>query len=186
VVKELKLHHNQITVIDFYSLYTKCIEASLIKDLSKYSCQSPDVDITAQRLIMHHIIKGVCDYVLNSNSNSKTVVYFCSTELLNTRIFDLYENKKLIKVFTKVSKAIKTKLPIRWYNSTFPINYFEICLYDNKNDGIEIITNIKSICNEDFTKFLFDKIKLYVKKNNLTFLDSTYFNQLRSKMLLLS
>lgn len=186
MVKELSLHYNQIKVISFYSLYTECIEPKLIDDLVKYSCSGPKIDQTAKRLFLHHAIHTTCEYILSLRTQSKIVIYFSESEILNTRIFDQYDNKQLRKIFSKLCKIFQLKLPIRWYNSVYPFDYFEICIHSNKNDGIAIKNNIKALCSEDFASFLFDKIKIYAKSNELTFLDKTYFNQLRSKMILIA
>ena len=186
MIKELNLNYDQIKVISFTSLYTGYIEPKLLDDLAKYHCIGPALDRTAQRLFLHHVIHSTCEYILNLRMQSKIVIYYSETEIVDTKTFDQYDNKKLQKIFNQISKIFQSKLPIRWYNGIYPFSYFKICHDNNKNDGIIIKNNIKSLCNEDFTAFLFDKIKIYTKTNNLTFLDKTYFNQLRSKMLLVA
>ena len=135
---------------------------------------------------MHHVIHGVCEHVLNLKIKSKIIIFFCNNSILDTDTYDLYNNKQLNKVFNKLCKVFKSKLPIRWYESAYPLEYVKICLQDNKNDGIKIADELLVLSNNDFSKFLFDKIKIYSKKMELNFLDKIYFNQLRSKMIMVS
>jgi hypothetical protein len=60
-------------------------------------------------------------------------------------------------------------------------------LQENAGIAKETVLKLRSITeNNDFERFTFEKIKKFVKKENLTFLDKTYFNSLKSKQLLIN
>ena len=181
MVSTVKIFQSRITAVDFGSLYTKCIEPNILDDIDRYACDK--LDATTQRLFMHHIIYGVCEYILKSQT--KTVIYFCKNCLTDTETFDRFNTVDLNKLFNKIGKVFESKLPIRWYDTTYTFDYFDICLKKGRDDGSRILLDMEPVCSRDYTSFRFDKIKQYAKKNSLTFLDEKFFNQIKSKMLML-
>jgi hypothetical protein len=78
-------------------------------------------------------------------------------------------------------------LPVRIFYSTFSLDYLNNKHQQNTGISKETILKIKSLAeNRDFESFTFEKIKKFVKKEQLTFLDKTYFNSLKSKQLLIN
>ena len=181
MVSTVRILQGRITAVDFGSLYTECIEPKLLEDIARYECN--ELDSTAQRLFIHHVIHGVCTYILNSQT--KTVIYFCRNCLTDTETFDKFNTIDLNKLFDKIGRVFETKLPVRWYDTTYTFDYFELCLKKGKDDGARILLDIEPLCNRDHTTFRFDKIKQYAKKSGLTFLDEKFFNQIKSKMLVM-
>ena len=91
--------------------------------------------------------------------------------------------QKLIK---SIINKIKRLLPVRFYENELELKELEMQI--NKKTGIsqEIINSIRYYVDScDTHRFTFSKIRLYAKKNGLTFLSKEYFNTLKIKHLVL-
>ena len=184
MIKELQLNHGQLVVVAFYTLYTDRIEPKLFEDLHKYACFTPSLEKTACRLFIHHVIYEVCEYIINKQS--KSVIYFNFNDLIDSKTFDCFNTDQLTKIIAKILHVINKRLPVKVYISAFSFELFKILDKENKNLGIKIRDDILKLSERDVTSFTFDKIKHFVKKTELTFLDKNYFTQMRSKMLMLT
>jgi len=182
----LYLNSNRYRVVSFGSLYKKKIEPLLLSDLRRYSCTGEGkIEKTTQRFFRHHIIHEMCEYAMHCKQH-KAIFYVNTDDLVDTETWDLFNESDLRKLLGKLIKIIQSKLPLRVYMSEYPFEYFVNSYKNGKNIALKINTDIELLVGRDNSSFLFDKIKTYVKKTDLYFLDQVYFNQLRSKMLLLS
>lgn len=182
----IHLSNNRYRVVNFSSLFKKKIEPLLLADLRKYSCISGNkIERTTRRFFQHHIIHEMCEYAMRSNQH-KIIFYVNLNDLIDTETWDLFSECDLRTLLIKLIKTIQTKLPLRVYISAYTFDYFADTYKSGKNIALKVYEDIDFIANKDTSAFLFDKIKTYVKKADLNFLDQVYFNQLRSKMLLLS
>jgi len=60
-------------------------------------------------------------------------------------------------------------------------------LSKNEGRGLEVISNIRSYIDSiNLERYTFAKVKTFTKRNNLIFLNKEYFNQLKTKQLLIS
>lgn len=184
MIAELSLDYGRIRVVSFVSLYVERIERILLQDIRKYSCTPRILDKTAERLVAHHILHGLCEYILSQESDTKIVILYCSQEFIDTSSYDAYSD--IGEYITTLSKVIKAKLPIRWYTSSITLHHLQSCLRLNKDVGMKTLYDIKSLCNTDYTSFLFRGIRQYTKKHGLKFLNEQYFCNLRAKMLIVT
>lgn len=182
----LYLNSDRYQVVNFGSLYKKKIEPLLLADLRKYSCTGEGkMEKTARRFFQHHIIHEMCEYVIGSKQH-KVVFYININDLVDTETWDLFADGAIRKLLGSLTKTIQSKLPLRVYTSDYTFDCFVDSYKSGKNIALKINVDIELLASRDTSSFLFDKIKTYVKKTDLSFLDQVYFNRLRSKMLLLS
>ncbi|NBP00747.1 MAG: hypothetical protein EBU90_11570, partial [Proteobacteria bacterium] len=88
--------------------------------------------------------------------------------------------------FNHLYLKIKMLLPVRIYYSTFSLEFLNDKFLKKDGQAIETLLKIKAISeNNCFERYTFEKCKKFVKKEGLTFLDTVYFNTLKSKQLLL-
>lgn len=185
--KELVLHQHNLQIFNYNYIFKNDIEKKFINDLYNYKLTSNKLDSTARKLFMHHNIHSVCEFVLKSSKKGKQVVFFDDNNLMDGEILEYVEEERLKKYLKHVYLKFRTLLPLRVYWSSFSFDYFYNKVKDNTGLGRETVFKIKSLVETScFDKFTFEKCKKFVKKEGLTFLDKTYFNNLKSKQLLLN
>ena len=175
--------------IDFESIF-KTIEVELINDLVKYQL-IPAKKITRdiKKLLYHHIFYGISEYLLTNKSKERIIILKAlHTNLSNSLIIQHFNKEDIIKHIEQAVLQAGKLLPINIYG------YNNIAFSDLKNsyknrngDVVELIERIRSYAwSKDFmrTHYTFAKVKNFAKRNQLTFLNEKYFNQLKTKQLL--
>jgi hypothetical protein len=182
---EVLLSEYNIRLINFAHIY-KDIEVNFINDLYHYNLlEDFKVNGNVRKLMMHHLIVGLCNTLMKYGGKEKNIVYFCKREILFDSL--LSNTDKLLDVVIKCVTKIKRILPIRVYVYDVTFERAFIILSKQTGHREELISNIRSFCdNIDFVNFTFSKIKMFTQKNGLTFLNKDYFNTLKSKQLLLT
>ena len=194
-----------LKLVDFTSIF-RTIEIDLINDLSKYQLlNAKSITRDIKKLIYHHIFHGLCEFVLNNRTKERIIVLRtiqsdCNESLLLLQYFKEEDVRKHIdQAVTQVAKL----LPISIYGYSKDVNFqnlrkiynkqeVKFCqlkeAYNKRNgDAVELVERLRNfLWNRDFMKsyYTFAKVKNFVKRNNLTFLSETYFNQLKTKQLL--
>ena len=182
----LYINSDRYKVVNFGSLYKKRIEPLLLSDLRTYACIGEGkMEKTARRFFQHHVIHEMCEYAMSSKQY-KVVFYINVNDLVDTETWDLFAEGVMRKLLSSLTRTIQSKLPLRVYTSDCTFDCFVDSYKNGKNIALKINADIELLASKDTSAFLFDKIKTYVKKTELNFLDQVYFNRLRSKMLLLS
>lgn len=177
-----EIDNGLVSVIDFTSLYVARIEEQFLADIERFGLKEHKVTADVKRLLYHHIIYGVCEYVKSQPIKQKCIIYFCSSDQLNTQTCELFD-KSIRKATDKVIRDIKNKLPIRIYITKTPFNYYINLKESNKNRGIEILEDLTLYADKEQLKYTFNKIKTYALRNGLTFLTQKYFNSITNRML---
>jgi hypothetical protein len=182
---EILLSEYNIRLINFADIY-KNIEIDLINDLYTYKMLNEfKVNSNVRKLLLHHLIVGVCNSLMTYTGKEKNIIYFCKSELVFDSLFS--DTVKLLDVIVKCIHKIRRILPVRLFVSMDTFAKIHTVLSKKTGHREEFISNIRSFCdNTDFVNFTFSKIKVFTQKNGLTFLNKDYFNTLKSKQLLLT
>ena len=187
MLKELVLNQYNLHIFNYSFIFKNFIEKEFINDLHSYSLLEKKKDSMSRRLFIHHNIHSVCEFILNSRKKGKQIVYFDYNNLLEGEILDYIDESRLKSYLNYTYLKIRTMLPIRIFYSTFSLDYLNNKYQQNTGISKETILKIKSLAEDrDFESFTFEKIKRFVRKEQLTFLDKTYFNSLKSKQLLIN
>jgi hypothetical protein len=188
VIDSCTFEQFNLKFIDFNSIF-KVIEIDLINDLSNYNL-IPAKKITRdiKKLFYHHIFYGISEYLLNLKSKERTIILKTieiDTNFLIIQYFKVEDVQRHIdQAVTQVSKL----LPINIYGyKDVTFKKLKQDYVDQKGDVVELIERIRSFAwSRDFMRshYTFSKVKSFVRRNELKFLDEKYFNQLKTKQLL--
>ena len=184
MLKDVIFKEHNLHIINFYYVFKTQVEKDLIDELHKFELLGDTCSTTIRRLFLHHNIYKLCEYLLKCNSREKIIIYFDQNNIYDSELAKYLTEEKVKKYLELVFRKMKNILPLRIYFSTFSLDY----LNNRKREGIgiETINKIKNMLyKHDFNKFTFERCKKFVKKEGLYFLDKHYFNNLKSKQLLL-
>lgn len=128
--------------------------------------------ITTKKIFYHTYILNICNTIIANNNTYTPILIFNSTcvNLTDTEIKLYY---KFIKMFPVIS-----------INHCIKFSEF-VELISCEGYNTEIINQIYS-CKENISrnKFYFSKIHKFCKRYELTFLDKTFFGNIKNKILL--
>lgn len=185
--KLLEFKPYNFVVLNLNFLFKDIIETELIDDLHKYNLLSDRLNATARKLFFHHMFHGVCEVLLREKYSEKVVLFFSSSHIPDScQILKYYDEKALLLVLNAIVLKIKKLLPIRVFIASYNIEFLAHLLKTRDGRGIEIVSNLKTyVDNITFEKYTFNKIQKFAKQNELLFLSEKYFNQLKTKQLML-
>jgi len=184
---KLCLQQYNLQLLSFNTLFIEQIEHQIINDLHKYQLLTKKLtngDI--KKLFIHHIFFSVCEQLLKEKALEKSILYYNAGCLNCRELYQYFQPKDVQKQVNAVLNKIKKLLPIRFYENELELKELEVQI--NKKTGLsqEIVNSMRYYADSyDTHGFTFSKIRLYAKKNGLTFLSKEYFNTLKIKHLVL-
>ena len=139
-----------------------------------------------KKLIIHNIIHAMCEEVLSNINNEKVVIFLSTNSLPYSSLNDFIPEEEMISFIEKNIVKMKKFLPLNIYITSFSFEYFNFLIKKNKAEGTDMLFNMLLLLeNSNFDKFTFQKLRNYSKKYGLTFLSNIYFNNIKSKQLLM-
>ena len=133
-------------------------------------------DSNAKRVLTHCIIKHCCDVAMGITQGK--VVFYYSSECIQVPDD---ENGKIKEFIHKLIMEATKKLPLTWYCSSKPIEYYNKLISNNQGTSF-----LMQISNGDKIKYSYDKATRFIDKYKLVFLNNNYFNCLKTKCMLLN
>jgi|TARA_R110000868_G_scaffold138335_1_gene352361 hypothetical protein len=175
-------HH--IYIVNFAKLFEINIQFPLLVDIKKYNCDKKITKDT-KALFYHHIIHELCRYILkiSQNKGHKIVIYYNSLDLKNLEIFNIFPEEDIKPLLSKIVNSIGKYLPIRIFETQHSFYYF---IGSGNGKRLEIIIPLRGIADRCYSDYTFNKALKFSEKHNLTFLNNTYFRQLKTKQLMFS
>lgn len=162
-----------VTLCDFCKLLQQAL-AEYNKLAYEYHIDK--FDINAKRVLTHCIIKHCCDVAMGITQGK--VVFYYNYECIQVH----GEHADKIKEFIhKLIKETTKKLPLTWYCSSKPIDYYRSLVQNNHG-----LSFLMQISNADKLNYKFDKAKRFIDKYQLSFLNDNYFNCLKTRCMLLN
>jgi hypothetical protein len=130
-----------------------------------------------KRLILHNMIYGVCEEIINHRTKNKKVIIF--RPLNRTDTFEILEYTTLPeinKLLLKIIGDIKKILPIQIVVLSDKISFQQLKEKLDQRDGetVELINKIFLSMEPKWTSF--EKVKTFAEKHKLTFLNRGYFD----------
>ena len=125
-----------------------------------------------KKYIFHYFIHYTCEVLKIYNNKKKPVIYFDTANTLNK------EYIPFLDVFIK-------KFPVIVVHESLSFKDFKKKL---KCEGIAaelVVSLMRKLTKIQTGKFYFSKLQYFCKRYELTFLDKTYFNDIRNKLSLL-
>ena len=184
IIKCFELPTSSFCLINYADII-RISEVDIINDLDLYdlldnvNLRSKDV----KKVFFHHIIKNVCEVILNKKTKNKAVVFY------NEQEFDLelynYKDKVTVHKFLRtITRKIQSMIPICVYYTddhfkTFQNKYISKAVLKEKCAMIEQLIN-----DHDVSRYSFAKIKKFASDNDLTYLSEIYFYNMKTKNLM--
>lgn len=180
-----------ITVVDLTDVL-KYIEVDLINDLCRYQLlKKSRLTKDVKKLLYHHVFFGLCEYILNAHNTGKVFFVIKNNESFQSlQIIKYFKQREVERCMTQVLTRAARLLPISIYScdSSISISEFEEEYAKGSGEIKEFMERIKSFhMSQDFIKshFTFAKVKLFARRNELTFLNEKYFNRFKTRQLLM-
>ena len=123
-------------------------------------------------MIFHYFIHYTCEILKAYNKKTKPVIYFDSNVDLNQK-------------YSPFLDTFQKKFPVLIIRETFSFKDLKKkCKCDGYKEELIVILlrKLKKIQN---TNYYFNKLHYFCRKYKLTFLDKTYFEDIRNKLSLL-
>lgn len=180
MVKTLLLRQYSVKCISFTDLLVKFILPNAERDCRTYGAVGKR-DVTADRLIKHHTIFQVCEYLLANKDLTTPVIYLHSGEL---ELVELPECLKevcpdITSIAAQTIKMCKKFLPIRLVVGAVSFENLSSVAPQASTDRHQI----RLEANRDLSDYTFDKAARLPGRKVLPFLTGTYFGQLRTRAL---
>ena len=170
-LQNYKLPNSFFNIVNFTPIII-FINDLCIKKASDLKCDLNFKNFIHKKYIYHYFILNSCEILKLYNKKYKPVIYFDTNNELN---------KKFLPVFTVFLK----NFPILIIQQGSTFNSFKNTL---KCDGLReelAISLMRKLFKLQSKRFYFSKLQYFCKKYDLTFLDKTYFNDIRNKVSLL-
>tara|TARA_Y100000310_G_C20702883_1_gene831609 strand:- start:1917 stop:2486 length:570 start_codon:yes stop_codon:yes gene_type:complete len=180
-----------IKIVDFSAIITNNVEINLINDIDSYGLIKEDeINIKnkdVKRLLYHHIIYGLCQYVLNVKSKEKLIIHYC-TLITPTRHLSKYIDTETIQTFfNNFTVKLRKMLPIKFLILEQSFNNIKHEIEHGNGGKADIVTQAKcAVDSFDVSKFTFTKARYFANRYKLNYLSNNYFKKVRNKQLILS
>lgn len=182
----LEIPKHRLRLIDFNYFFKTVVEEKIVTDLRAFNILTSKIEATTRRFFYHHIIHELCEFLLNSATANKTVIYFDRNGLHDLSLYGVFAEEDVKVLISSALNKIKIKLPIRVYSSDYSLEYFYHCFTKNEGKAAGVINELCTLRDASMEKFLFCKVRDFTEKQGLTFLNGVYFKQLKTKMLLMT
>lgn len=188
-MEPVELNNYCICLLNFKDIFYKAYK-DIVKDLYTYD-RHHDYSVRMQdtkKIYYYHMIKHVCDSVINTKTTNNIVIYFsekdircdfkqCSNE--RTRKGGNVDNRDDFVLFMRrFFKQLKGMLPVRVYMSDVKFDTFVQYFNTNKGRYIEIVNDMRAIRER---KISLEKFKKFTSKFKLTYLTDNYLNSVKVK-----
>jgi hypothetical protein len=185
--KSILLPAHNLYVVNFAKIYKTKFTEDFLKSVETYNIKNVTLkNKDVRKLFVHHLIHSLCEEIIESRHKEKLVIFFGTNALPMTMINQYFNEEELLFYIEKTFKQIIKLLPIKIYITSNSFDYFVYLVQQQKAETVELLNTIKAFVADDrLIKFTFEKAKNYTKKYGLTFLSNIYFNNIKSKLLLI-
>ena len=166
-----KLPNSFFNVVNF-SPVIECIHNLSITKVSEFDSEIKLNNTQHKKYIFHYFIYYTCEILKNYNKKYKPVIFFDVSNDLNKKYLPFLD------MFIK-------KFPVIILKEDFSFNKFKKNLKCNGRREEAILILTRKLQKMQLKPFYFNKLQYFCKKYDLTFLDKTYFNDMRNKLSLL-
>jgi len=176
-------HSHNLKFIDINHLFVDNIQTNIFNDLKKYGLlNKPLTNKDVKRLFYHYVIHYVCETLLNGSKIGKPIILLNINGLPVGKLNDYSKPTEIVQLIEKILDKLEKMLPVRVVKITE-----EYSKIKQSKDMYVLLLNesnqkVKTTNSKDFT---LQKIKLFAKRHELTFLSDDYLNRLKTKQLLI-
>lgn len=170
----------QIVILN--KMLVDVIEPHIYKDLKKYHLLDAKItDKSVKRLIYHHFIHDVSEMYLTKNA--KMVYIFNPSSVHKGVVSDHFSSEVFLAKVHALVKKLMFLLPIKFCVVAVDVDKIptnESSLLEATIDGCYQKT--KTMYEKSFT---FERLKLFAKRHDLSFLDNDYLHRFKTRQLLI-
>jgi len=166
-----KLPGTYFNIVNFTPVI-EYIHNNSVKNISEFDNEVKLNSTQHKKYVFHYFIYYTCEILKVHNKKFKPVIYF-----------DI--NLELNKVYSKFLHTFEQKFPVLIIRENYSLKGLKKrCKCEGTKEELEVILSrkLKKIQNNNFH---FSKLHYFCKKYDLTFLDKTYFEDIRNKLSLL-
>ena len=185
----LPLHN--IKIIDFTHIIKTNIETPLINDLNEFGLivdgQINLKNREVKRLIYHHTIFGLCEYILELKSRQKVVIHYSNLIPCTTQLNDYIPTDQIMSFYNKFIVKITKILPIKILINDYSFKSIKREIKNGNGCSKDIVSQTQLIVDKlDISKFTFTKARYFAKRYGLNYLSNNFFQKIKNKQLILS
>ena len=175
----MKVEYSQqnLYIINFNRFFSH-YENLIIESLCDYSLLSRNYTLKnrdVKKIFYHHLTKTIVDeFIWSNKSPNKLVMIFNKNLYTNGITKDYFGEQELNEFLEKYIIKLEKMLPVK-----FVITKNNIDEHTMVN---ACLSKIKQVSKKDYT---FQKIKLFAKRYELTFLNDNYLNCVKTKQVLI-
>ena len=179
-----------IRILDFTHIITSSVETNLLNDLHEYNLIKDDKlnikNKEVKRLCYHHIIHGLCEYVLKVKSKQRIIIHYCEI-IPPTKHLQQYVNTyELQQFFNSLIIKIIKMLPIKFLILDDSFNSIKREIKHDQGRAADVSRKAESIVDSfDISKYTFTKARYFAKRYGLNYLSTNYFNKIKSRQLIM-
>ena len=187
------LNNYGICLVRFSDIFEKAYK-DIVPDLFLYE-KFTDLNIRNQdttKIYYYHLIKHVCDAVINIKTSNKIVIYYCDKDIScdfrkcsnkRTRSDAKKDNRSEFVLFmNRFMKNLSHIMPFRVYTGKVKMQTFIQYYNTNKGAYIETINDIRY--GDKRQNVNLKKLKEFIKKFKLNYLTDQYINNVKVKCIM--
>lgn len=171
-------------LIDYRQIVLQA-EQHIIEDLHRYDLlHSLNMRKTdTKKALYHHIIHGICESVINVNTNNKIIIYNNFSNI-SMELFKYSSRTQVINFINTLTRKVKNILPVKIYDNDEDYDIF----VDRCKSSTAELRARSNLINEFLKKqqskrFDFQNAKKFATQFELTYLSEQYFNNIKVKNL---
>jgi len=139
-------------------------------------------DRDTKKLIYHHIIHGICEEIQKTTHKHRKVIVIPPRIDDSQEIVQFCHPEEFSIFLTKLLKSLQNLLPVVLFQSDEDLFSSENIDSGKMQDILSIMSQLCHI--KDSRNFTFERMKKFSSKFDLDFLSNSYFNSIKTKMLL--
>lgn len=174
-----------VNLIDYNVIFAEQVSRVVVNELYDLNMLIDDqlpFDKTCRRAITHHVIRTVCECILEvSEESSIPVLCSCSNCINKTELNKYIVNKNLGEFVEQLFKQLSNMLGIKYI--MYDRDYEQLLINVAKRDG-ELVEQLYDISRNKKPRDLV-QLKRYVKKHGLTYIEDQFFESQRLKQVLI-
>lgn len=177
----MSIAEHDIVLINFNTILNSA-ETDLIDDLHFFKLLDKPLNRPdTVKLFYYHIILKVCETLLRAKKHSKPIIAFNSQ--ISCTLQQYFQTEELLAFIQSFIKELEQLLPVKIYRC---------CISNEAMKTLETghlhpltINALIRIKDSPIKSYTFERVKKFAKKYELTFLSEDYFNQIKTKQILL-
>ena len=187
--KLIQLPSYDVHLIDYFDIYKQYSDVKVINDLHKGGFLGkksiPLTNKTVKATILHHIIKDLCDFVINCKKTGKILIIFTEKCSQSLEIFNYCDKLGFIDFIQKQLKRYSKLLPINIHFSVYTTHQYSKIIAEKDGRAIETVIVLDTyVDRQQMGKLDYTKLSKVTKKDGLKFLSKTSFKKVENRQLI--